>query len=295
MKKTILSVFLTGFIIFSALAAEASSAYNGVVRRAISKFETKNYVGCIQDMKYVTVKDPSNSVAYYYLGSSYMKIGDAAKARVAFDKVISINSSPALVSYSIQAKYCMDGGSCAYKKLTVAQINEMKRNPTEFLKALHTPKAPVAAETNQENVEINKLINGQYKNNIHPEASKVINDAKLKREMQDINSMPNRSEAPSDKEIADAVRTLAKAGYNPLQQQMNPYQANQYNNEYANLASMFGNGQNNGNNFMNMLPFLMQQQGSQGADKKVTAEMMQTMMMSQMLPDFNYSQNSNNY
>lgn len=88
--------------------------------------------------------------------------------------------------------------------------------------------------------------------------------------------MITNNDLPTDKEIADAVRTLAKAG-------INPYQSTSYtNNSTAEveqfLAAMGGsNGQNT--NMMSLLPYFMHKNtGTQNIDPNF----IKTMMMSNM-------------
>ncbi len=78
---------------------------------------------------------------------------------------------------------------------------------------------------------------------------------------------------PTDSEIANAVRVLAQVGFNPFNM-MNGYTDPQM----AALSAALGNSNNNN---MNYLPYLM----SQGANPEVAKQMMQSMMMSQMMPD----------
>lgn len=298
--KKILSVILILFISsFPAQTQAANKAYNAQIKVAINKYKLHNYVGCIQDLKYVINRDSSNTIAYYYLGNAYMQIGNKKEAANAFDKVINLNTAPPLTSYSIQAKNCMDYlGKCEYRKLSPEQIPELMKDPQNYITKLKEQEVATAGmEIDKEKTEIDKLIRGNYPNNIHPDARKVIIDTMLMKQQQDINSTADpgkKSEVPTNEEIAQAVKVLAKAGFNP-------YQANAYpavpaytatpayapNNEYASLSMLMGNNQgSNNNNYMNMLPFIMNQ--SQTGNKQISADMIQTMMMSSMMPDFNF-------
>lgn len=273
----------------------ANKSYNSQIRIAINKYKANNFVGCIQDLTAVTRKDPSNAVAYYYLGSSYMRIGNKDKASAAFDKVVSLNTAPILTSYSIQAQNCMDNiGMCEYRKLTPDQINELRKDPKNYLTQLSAKeKAEATSDSFGEKAEIDKLIKGRYPDNIHPDAKKVIIQTELMKEQQNINSPGNanfKTEAPTNDEIAEAVKTLAKVGFNPLQNNNANYMPN---NEYASLNMLLGDNNNQSNNYMNMLPFIMNQ--AQSGNKQMSAEMIQAMMMSSMMPDFNYDSNKNNY
>ncbi len=296
MKKiflTVLMICVVGLVQLGASAA--TSASNAQVRAAINKYKMKNYVGCIQDLTIVTKKDPSNALAHYYIANAYMKIGQAEKAIASFDKVISLNTVPGLTSYSVQAKNCIGGkDKCEYVKLNEDQIHELVKNPETYLNTLKEKKQ---SGLTPDNIEIERLIKGKYYSNVHPEANRVIIDTLLKQEKHDMNVSADKykSEAPTNDEIANAVKILAKAGINPVQPApvASPYTNFTPNNEYSYLSMMMGNNQNNqmnNNNFMNMLPFLVQQQNG---NPQMNSEMVQAMMMSQMMPDFNFDNNKN--
>lgn len=298
MKKILLSILLICLVSGINLETKAATkTYNAQVAIAINKYKLKNYVGCIQDLQLIEKKDPSNAVVHYYLADAYMKIGAKDKASKEFDKVIALNSIPSLTSYSIQAKNCMDSPDmCEYIKINSDQVPELMKDPKNYI---NTVKAKTLNSTSVDDGEIEKLINGRYRSNIHPDANRVIIDTQLKQEKHDMNVSTERmkSEAPTNDEIAEAVKTLAKAGLNPLAQNnptFNPYANLNQNSEYASLSMMFGNNQqnNNNNNFMNMLPFIIQQ--GQNGNQKMTADMVQAMMTSQMMPDFGFDSNQKN-
>lgn len=306
MKKILLAVLLICLIAGTDLNVQAASkAYNSQINIAINKYKMRNYVGCIQDLLIVEKKDPSNVVVHYYLADAYMKIGSVDKATSEFDKVIALNSVPALTSYSIQAKNCLGGsGTCEYVKLNSDQIPNLINDPQNYINTLKAKTLNGVASP--DNTEIDKLINGKYNSNVHPEANRVIIDTLLKQEKHDMNvnskvkseavTTDKVAQAPTNDEIAEAVKTLAKAGLNPLQQanaSFNPYANLNQNSDYAAMSMMLGNNQqsnNNGNNMMNMLPYIMQQ--SQNGNKQMSAEMVQAMMTSQMMPDFGFDSNS---
>lgn len=293
MKKIFSGILILLLSSFCLQAQAANKAYNSQIKTAITKYKTRNFVGCIQDLQYVVKKDPSNAVAYYYLGSAYMRIGDREKAVSSFDKVVSLNTAPILTSYSLQAENCMDNiGMCEYRKLSPEQITELMKDPQNYLTELKDKeKGQLGATEYGEKAEIEKLINGRYPGNIHPDAKKVIIQTELLKEQQNINSPVNtklKTEGPTNDEIAQAVRTLAKIGFNPFQGNAS-YTPN---NEYASLNMLLGNGNNNqSNNYMNMMPFIMSQ--TQSGNKQMSAEMVQSMMMSSMMPDLNYDSNKN--
>ena len=67
-------------------------------------------------------------------------------------------------------------------------------------------------------------------------------------------------------------------------------------NPYGNISAMFGGNNNNNNSsnqLMNMLPLIMAQ-GGQNGQNSMSPEVIQAMMMNAMMPDLNFSSNSDN-
>lgn len=337
------------------LQVTASEICPYAVRVAINKYKHHDYVGCIQDLEEYSQNDPSNAIAFYYSGIAYMKVGMKDKAVEAFEKVASINSVPILSSYAIQATNCMNSNisPCVYKKYSKDEIEEMLVDPGAFFAKKESEPENKAEETVSIDSDIDKLIHGAYPENIHPDANKVIQETRLIQEQERVNAELNKKTRPNgnkkgdassemknttkvvkaeptDKEIADAVRTLSKLGYtfaapsrevggsvgtvasnektstpanntnnaanNANNNNFNPYKqmAEYYatNGDAAQMAMMFGGGNNynRNNSFDMMLPFLLmqqQQKNPDGTQNKVDPELIKTMMMGQMMDNFN--------
>ncbi len=235
-----------------------------VIKEAIKKYKEKNYVGCISDLRLYTEKDPSNAVAWYYLGNAYMNIAMKPDAHAAFEKVIALNTVPKLTSYSIQAQICMENVTkCEYRNFTYDEIKKLKANPTTFLEE-YFAKMNEKPEKDADTVEIENLINGSYPNNITPEAREFIRQEKAKMKTTEINN--NQAYLPSDQKLAQAVEMLKRQ-----------------NNDITGFAMMMDMPQQYGQN--NYVDLLKQYQG-QDSKKTLTPEMIQMMMMSNMMPNF---------
>ena len=91
---------------------------------------------------------------------------------------------------------------------------------------------------------------------------------------------------PSDKEIADAVRTLARIGYNPYTQAYNP----QYSQQMQMMSLLSNNDGLGGGDFSMMLPYLMAQGNSRQYTNAENADnsrqLMQAMLLNQMSAGF---------
>lgn len=230
---------------------------------AISKYKAQNYVGCMQDTLDITNNDPANALAHYYLAISYVQLGDREKALDSYQKVINLATSETLREYAERGELCLNSPSECERKSVKQEITD--KDLHKFINSAKHFSKEVTDKLDE--IEIEML-----KHNINK-------DADLKSEM------------PSNDEIAQAVKTLAKAGLNPLAMQNNPYiQAQQtmvQNPEYMQLQMLLGNNQNNSNNdFMSMLPYFFQQNGS-SKSSDFSAEAIKNMMMSSMIGNLN--------
>lgn len=191
MKK--LFILITALAIISTYGIQsvlaASNADNKeIIKGAIAKYKNKNYIGCISDLRLYTIADPTNAVAWYYLGSSYMNIAMKPDAHQAFDRVIQLDTTPKLTSYAIQAKICMENPTkCEYKDFTYEQISQLKADPVAFLDQ-YNASLNVEEPKDVGEVEIEKLINGYYSNNIHPNARDFIMQERTKMKQYEMNT-----------------------------------------------------------------------------------------------------------
>lgn len=251
MKKylAILITFILG------LASAAGEVIAPSIEQAVKKYKVKNYVGCIQDTQDIIKADPANALAHYYMAISYASIGNGDEAVKAYEKVLSLSTNYTLNEFAQKGKRCIENPSeCNPQKTNVIDV--------ELEKFLNSGQV-LSDETKK---QLQRIQIEQIKNNINKEAD-------LKSEM------------PTNDEIAEAVKTLARAGLNPLQQTQNPYiqaqQALAQNPEYLQLQMMLGNNNQNGNNdFIGMLPYFMTQQNN---NSNMSADMIKNMMMSSMV------------
>ena len=233
------------------------------IKDVVLKYKAQNYVGSLQDALDITKNDPANALAHYYSAISYVQIGDRDKALESYKKVISLASSDTLREYAERGELCLTSPSECEHKSAQNEITD---------KVLH------------------KFINSTQ--HFSKEVTDKLDEIELEMLKHNINKDADlKSEMPSNDEIAQAVKTLARAGVNPLAMQSNPYsQAQQslmQNPEYMQLQMMLGNNQNNSNNdFMSMLPYFIQQNGS-SKNSDLSAQTLKNMMMSSMIGNLN--------
>lgn len=201
MKKTfILGILIVLACYFSVDAVQAYTQQESkkIIQSAIAKYKEKNYLGCISDLKLYNESDQTSAVAWYYLGSSYMNIAMKDDARMAFEKVISLNTVPQLTSYAVQAQLCMDDPTkCNYQNFSFDEIQKLKENPQNFFnELLNASKIPeVVKDANV--VEIDKLIDGSYSGNVHPDAKAFIEQEKIKIQQSKMNAARVNTANPS--------------------------------------------------------------------------------------------------
>ena len=277
MIKKIFTIAIILF--FTANVGLCAKSSNAALRAGIQKYKAKNYAGCAVDMKRIVRDDPSNALAHYYAAISYARLGNKTEASNYYTKVITLDTDQTLKAYAQRG---------------LAYLNDQ-------------------AKYAGSNAEVEKFLDGHYKDGINPSVKKQIQTAELEQIRNKINedlkapkskslSAPaateekkdeaqadnKKSEMPTDDEIAQAVKTLAKAGINPINFNQVPYQSN----DMAQLNMLLGNNNNNNNNMMmNFLPMMMQNNQNQSISK----EFIQTMMMSQMMPSYSFDNNQNNY
>lgn len=249
LKKIILGLAVFAFMAVQ-LGCFAADVTDSAIKVMVNKYKAHNFLGCIQDSDKIIETNPSNIYAHYYKGLSYYQLGKHEQATESFSKVEMLNTNERLVKYAQRAKACIE-------------------TPDE------------CKSYSEEGTELDKFIksNRFYDKSVQSE----VNKKKLDRIKENINEElnPKKSEMPSNEEIANAVKTLAKVGFNPMNG-MNPsmYQ----NPEMMQMSMLLGSNDTQGNNGMNnMLPYFMM--GQNGANK-MSPELIQTMMMNQMTPTY---------
>ena len=161
------------------------------LKTAIDAYKDGNFLECISILQEYIRKDDKNAIAWYYLGNSYMNIAMVKEANEAFDKAISLNTinySPRITSYAIQAQLCMQSDKkCKYEDFNVSEVKKLKTNPTQFINDYYESinKKNIKSD---DIIQIENLIKGAYVNNIHPDAQAFILEQHTKMETDKINS-----------------------------------------------------------------------------------------------------------
>lgn len=189
MKQKLALYIILGLIltITTTTFANAETDDKAIIKEAINTYKTKNYLGCISALEEYTQRHKDSAIAWYYLGNSFMNVGFKDKANYAYDRVVEIHTMPRLTSLSIQAKLCMNDGLCEYKNFTKSEVEQLRADPHGFLAQINMPKEVEVEVIDERVVELEKLINGEYMNNIHPDADSFIKQENIKIEQSKMN------------------------------------------------------------------------------------------------------------
>lgn len=277
MKKT----FLVFALLIATLNLGVLAKNNNLeLKYGIRKYKLGNYLNCIQRMEALTKKDPSNALAHYYLAISNARIGNKDVAIAEYNVVKQLDSSFLLSLYADKGIKCLENPD----KCEGVFLNEDMTEDIGPAKGVSNYEATKALEKQQKLRKIKQLLNSGQE--VPKEDMKLFKDLTPKKK--------SNLDSPTDTEIANAVKVLAKAGMNPMgmmgnypmdsknmqmQMLMSSMNPNQNNNSYNSMSSM-----------SSMMPFMMMQQG----DQKANPELMQSMMTNMLMPDFGSFGNTSN-
>ncbi len=271
MKLKLFSTFLIISTLFvssgiACFAASKTTIPSSFIYQAVDKYKKGNYTGCIQDMDYLINHGRGSDVAYYYKAISYSRLGMFPEAKAAYNSAIAISRNRMLVDYSRQAVECIDNSEACL---------------------------PTDASDITNFIQSGKFIHEDVTNAAKAKAMQKVKDDINKNQApssEDLRRI-NHNNQPTDKEIADAVRTLSRLGINPFNNLggANLAMYGQQNAEMMQLNALFNNNNNNGNNMMGLLPMLMMNQNATGQEKSnISKEFVQAYMLNQMMPGLDF-------
>ena len=239
----------------------------------------------------------SLAMANYYLAITMARISQAEEAKKYYNKVVSMNTDPNLVLAARKGLQCLDDTECLNKPLNAQPQND----EGDFY-------------MNEDGTGVNM----EALKNISEESEKKLTEYRLKRvremanqtgdadymeveKLEDFSPMPSRprefrkksdasSSQPSDKDIADAVKVLSKAGLLNVGVNPNTMAYAGMNNDLMQINALLS--QSGQNNQYDMLPLMLMYQGQNGSNK-IPPEAMQMMINNMMMPDFSSLDSSN--
>jgi len=256
MKKFLFVLFVISFVICNV--SFSKQTYNAQVNLGMQMYKNQNYTGCLQTMYDVVHKDPSNTLAYYYIAISQARLGDVTKAQEAYQRVIDLNTSSQLSKYSQNGIECLQDSTKCKSKITVGTSKKAIDN--------------VNLKMEESRIEAVKDIVNQNKNvqGVPVEYMREFKDYSLPK-----NQLQNKSAVPTKEEIADALDTLKRAGY------QNYLPQPQMTKEQMQMSMINSLNANNGynNQMNNYMPYMANPQEM----SQMSPELIQTMMMGSMM------------
>lgn len=268
MKKQLVYFFAIMFALIQASYCYSSAASSSSpIKIAVKKYKAGNYTGCLQDCQNIVAKNPSSSIAYYYMAMSYVQAGQKDKAINAYSKVLSLNPNATLAEYATTGKRCLETPEqCVLTDPNAASTQDID-------KLIASPNSDGLSPTVKKDFEQKRL--NTIKNEINND--KDMDDYQL-RKLNDASEkvMPDKANAvaskqPTNDDIAAALKVLSNAGLNTY---------GQYS-DYQN---------NNNNAMMNMLPLMMTQNGG-GMNSNYSPQAMQAFIMNSMMSNMNFDLN----
>lgn len=217
MKKNLIAILSLMICLSTVTLVDAkSTTSNSSMASAIRYYKAGNYSQSYELLHKIIEKDPSNAVAYYYLGMTSTQIGKGQEAIDSYAKVISLAPNTKLEDYAVKGKRCIE-----------------------------TPDKCNAPQ--EETSESERFIRGAFGSGFSQEAKSEFDRKKIENIMREMNRnddiKPNKfkqfkdysGEVPTNDEIVTALRVLQNAGLTNVVGQ------NSYNNDLSILTG----GQNN--------------------------------------------------
>lgn len=267
---------------------------NPNLEHAVSSYKQDNYTGAAQELLSFVEKNPDNAKAYYYLAMALANLGDSSGAVAAYEKVITINPNEAMTTYAAKGRDCIIGGPlCVDPDLMAGE------EPDPLDEFINAPYGDGFSPELKEQMKLKDLQTIQKNINRKPELNN--DDIQDIKEFDDENSSFNITDnlialadgEVSNDEIVDALNTLKRAGMTVSIQPSAANPAMYQNPQMAQMSMMMGNSQNNNNDPMaQMLPYMMQAGTKEGA-QNVDPQVIQAMMMSSMLNNFDFNASDN--
>lgn len=256
--KRILIAFVFIFFAFANIS-QAAPVINKQTNAAIKMYKNKNYTECLQVMHEVLEEDPANVLAYYYIAISQARLGEIEKAQEAYQRVIDLNTSTQLSKYAQNGLDCLaDESKCKTEfnmDPTKRAIDAVNRQMEE--RKIDTVKDIINSKQNIQEVPI--------------EYMRDFKDFSLPK-----NQLQNKSELPTQEEIAEALDVLKRAGYQNYMPQ--PAMTSEMM-QLSMLNSMNNQSSQAMNPMAGFMPYMMNAQNPSQLDP----QFLQTMMMSSMM------------
>ncbi len=230
MKKIIL--FLFSLIVVANIANSVSArtvGTNSVTASAIRLYKSGNYTKSYVEFSNILRKDPSNALAYYYLGMTSVQLGKKEEALENYNKAVELSPRGVLGSYAKK------GIRCVEEPVACRNVDATEEDLTPEDRFIKGPFGSGFSHKARGVHETEKIKNMQREINKDDEIS-----PKDFKEYRDFSS-----QAPTNDEIVHAIKTLKAAGLGDILSlsKYNSDMQSAFNNnsDYGMINMMFGN------------------------------------------------------
>lgn len=261
MKKTTLVLLSIMVLAVTANCVTAKPVRTSpATSAAIKLYKAGNYTQSYTAFKELVEKDPSNALAYYYLGMTNVQLGRKGEAIENYNKAVELSPNGILGSYAKK------GIACAENPLTCHETNQKGEEESPEDKFIKSSFGSGFSDQARNNYETQKIENLKREINRNDE----IPPQKF-RDFKDFSS----STAPTNDEIVAAIRTLQQAGLGNL------FAGQSYGSELSYLLD----GQNvNNQNGYEVLSRLIN--NKQSGNMELSPQLIQSLLTSQMTTNF---------
>lgn len=247
MKKSILVVLSVIICLLSVNIANARTTSNASLTSAIKLYKSGNYAQSYTAFSNIVSKDPSNAVAYYYLGMTAAQIGKKDEAIANYEKVLTLSTNGQLTRYATKGKTCLESPD------RCSEPYEGETDLDRFIRSRFGSGFSEEARSDYERQKIENLMREMNRNNdIAPQKFKEYKDFS--------------SEVPTNDEIVTALRILQRAGLG------NMISGNNYSSD---LSLLTGSNDNNNYELFNMLM-------RRGSNSSLSPDVIQSLISNQM-------------
>lgn len=258
MKKTIL--ILLGFLFFVSatnITFAKTTKTNAATAAGIRMYKSGNYTQSYVSFSDIVKADPSNALAYYYLGMSSVRLGKKDEAIASYKRAAEMSPN------GILGRYAKKGITCVEEPVKCSSVN---------------------VYFDEEDTDEDKFIRSKFGSGFSNKARGVYEQQKIENMKREINRnnelAPNKfkdykdfsSQNPSNDEIVSAIRTLQQAGIVSIP-----------GTNYSDISLLTGNQNYYGNSDFDMLN-MMYNSGNNYAN--LNPQVIQTLLTNQMTANF---------
>ena len=210
MKKQLLIILSVLIFSTAVVSVSAKTSNNSELSSVISLYKQANYSQCYEQLTEIIKKDPSNALAYYYMGMTSAQLGKKEEAIANYGKAITLSpDGNNLNKYAKKGKRCLETPDKC-ENIVYDTLEE------KFILNKKGPAFTEEVKSDYERLKIENLMREMNRSD----------DMKMDkfRDYKDFSSS-----VPTDEEIVSAMRVLQRAGLGSI-----------INNSYSDMSYING-------------------------------------------------------